>query len=234
MRLPVPGGPNADLLRESGRLPGPGRAARSSSVTKGAPGSPHVGSGAEGDGWSHRRSGRVDGVDSGGATPTVSDVTQLLAQWRDGDARAFDELVPLVYAELRQLADHYLQHERNGHTLQPTALVHEAYLRLARQSGAGFNNRVHFYGAAATVMRRILVDHARRRLAREAGGGSGADRAERCPRGRHRPSSRFHRPRRSADPASPPTHRRRRGSWNCATSAVSPSTKRRRCWAWLP
>ena len=114
---------------------------------------------------------RVDGVDSGGATPTVSDVTQLLAQWRDGDARAFDELVPLVYAELRQLADHYLQHERNGHTLQPTALVHEAYLRLAQQSGAGFNNRVHFYGAAATVMRRILVDHARRRLALKRGAG---------------------------------------------------------------
>jgi RNA polymerase sigma factor (TIGR02999 family) len=101
----------------------------------------------------------------------VSDVTHLLAQWRDGDARAFDELVPLVYAELRQLADHYLQHERNGHTLQPTALVHEAYLRLAQQSGAGFNNRVHFYGAAATVMRRILVDHARRRLALKRGAG---------------------------------------------------------------
>ena len=101
----------------------------------------------------------------------MSDVTHLLAQWRDGDARAFDELVPLVYAELRQLADHYLQHERNGHTLQPTALVHEAYLRLAQQSGAGFNNRVHFYGAAATVMRRILVDHARRRLALKRGAG---------------------------------------------------------------
>jgi RNA polymerase sigma-70 factor, ECF subfamily len=101
----------------------------------------------------------------------VSDVTHLLAQWRDGDARAFDELVPLVYAELRQLADHYLQQERNGHTLQPTALVHEAYLRLAQQTGAGFNNRVHFYGAAATVMRRILVDHARRRLAVKRGAG---------------------------------------------------------------
>ncbi len=101
----------------------------------------------------------------------MSDVTHLLAKWRDGDARAFDELVPLVYAQLRQLADHYLQMERDGHTLQPTALVHEAYLRLAGQNEAGFNNRVHFYGAAATVMRRILVDHARRRLAAKRGSG---------------------------------------------------------------
>lgn len=101
----------------------------------------------------------------------MSDVTHLLARWREGDARAFDELVPLVYAELRRLADHYLQHERAGHTLQPTALVHEAYLRLAHPGAAGFNSRVHFYGAAANVMRRILVDHARRRLAVKRGGG---------------------------------------------------------------
>jgi RNA polymerase sigma-70 factor, ECF subfamily len=104
----------------------------------------------------------------------VTDVTELLTKWRGGDARAFDELVPLVYAQLRQLADHYLQGERSGHTLQPTALVHEAYLRLAGQRDAGFNNRVHFYGAAATVMRRILVDHARRRQAAKRGAGQAA------------------------------------------------------------
>lgn len=101
----------------------------------------------------------------------MADVTALLTRWRDGDARALDELVPLVYVQLRQLADHYLRQERDGHTLQPTALVHEAYLRLAEQNQAGFNNRIHFYGAAANVMRRILVDHARRRLAAKRGAG---------------------------------------------------------------
>jgi RNA polymerase sigma factor (TIGR02999 family) len=101
----------------------------------------------------------------------VADVTALLSQWRAGDAAAFDALVPLVYEQLRALADHYLRHEREGHTLQPTALVHEAYLRLAGQDHAGFNNRTHFFGAAATVMRRILVDHARRRNATKRGAG---------------------------------------------------------------
>lgn len=101
----------------------------------------------------------------------MSDVTVLLARWRAGDAGALDELVPLVYAQLRQLAEHYLRREREGHTLQPTALVHEAYLRLATQREAGFNNRIHFYGSAAGVMRRILVDHARRRKAAKRWGG---------------------------------------------------------------
>ena len=101
----------------------------------------------------------------------MEDVTQLLAKWRDGDAAAFDELMPLVYTQLHALASHYLRGEREGHTLQPTALVHEAYVRLAGQSDAGFNNRVHFFGAAATVMRRILVDYARRRLASKRGAG---------------------------------------------------------------
>jgi RNA polymerase sigma factor (TIGR02999 family) len=101
----------------------------------------------------------------------VHDVTTLLSRWRSGDPNAFDQLIPLVYAQLRQLAGHYLQHERDGHTLQPTALVHEAYLRLSDQSEAGFNNRIHFLGAAATVMRRILVDHARRHNAAKRGSG---------------------------------------------------------------
>ena len=73
--------------------------------------------------------------------------------------------MPLVYAELRRLADHYMSHERTDHTLQPTALVHEAYLRLSQARHGRFDNRVHFYGAAAQAMRRILVDHARRRSA---------------------------------------------------------------------
>ena len=97
----------------------------------------------------------------------MADVTELLVRWRAGDAGALQSLMPLVYAELRRLADHYMSHERAGHTLQPTALVHEAYLRLAQVRHGRFDNRVHFYGAAAQAMRRILVDHARRRSARK-------------------------------------------------------------------
>jgi RNA polymerase sigma factor (TIGR02999 family) len=95
----------------------------------------------------------------------VGDVTLLLARWNKGDAAALAELMPLVYAELRRLADHYMVGERKDHTLQPTALVHEAYLRLTGVREGRFSNRVHFYGAAAQAMRRILVDHGRRRRA---------------------------------------------------------------------
>jgi RNA polymerase sigma-70 factor (ECF subfamily) len=91
------------------------------------------------------------------------DVTRLLDQWAKGDRRAFDELTPLVYKELRQLAASYLRGERKSHTLQPTALVHEAYLRLVGQRNPHFENRSHFFGVAARLMREILVDHARRR-----------------------------------------------------------------------
>jgi RNA polymerase sigma factor (TIGR02999 family) len=91
------------------------------------------------------------------------DITRLLARWSDGDEEAFRALVPIVYDELKRLAEHYLRDERRGHTLQPTALVHEAYLRLAGVREAALNNRTHFYGAAAQVMRRVLVDHARHR-----------------------------------------------------------------------
>ncbi|HEY7188816.1 MAG TPA: sigma-70 family RNA polymerase sigma factor [Vicinamibacterales bacterium] len=96
------------------------------------------------------------------------DITRLLARWSDGDAAALAELMPLVYAELRKLADAQMRRERAGHTLQPTALVNEAYLRLAGHR-AGFENRVHFYGAAAQAMRRILVDHARKSRAAKRG-----------------------------------------------------------------
>jgi RNA polymerase sigma factor (TIGR02999 family) len=98
----------------------------------------------------------------------VTEVTRLLKQWRDGDPDALDELTPLVYAELRKLADSQMRRERSGHTLQPTALVHEAYLRLLGHR-AGFANRLHFYGAAAHAMRRVLVDYARSRGARKRG-----------------------------------------------------------------
>jgi RNA polymerase sigma-70 factor (ECF subfamily) len=99
----------------------------------------------------------------------MGDVTELLSRWHRGDRSAFAELMPLVYDELRQLADRYLSRERRDHTLQPTALVHEAYLRLTGLRDADFQNRVHFYGAAANAMRRILVDHARRRNAAKRG-----------------------------------------------------------------
>jgi RNA polymerase sigma factor (TIGR02999 family) len=103
--------------------------------------------------------------------PSVAEaVTALLGQWGAGDAEAFDALMPLVYRQLRDLAAHYLRQERGNHTLQPTALVHEAYLRLAGIRRMPFRNRAHFYGAAAQVMRRILVDYARERRALKRGG----------------------------------------------------------------
>lgn len=98
------------------------------------------------------------------------EVTQLLGEWATGDPEALERLIPLVYGELRQLAAGYLRYERPDHTLQPTALVHEAYLRLVNQQNRSWQNRSHFYGVAARLMRRILVDHARRRQAgRRAG-----------------------------------------------------------------
>ena len=98
------------------------------------------------------------------------EVTQLLLEWSRGDERALEELVPLVYGELRRLARRHLSHERPGHTLQPTALVHEAYLRLAGQRQENFEGRTHFLRVAAQIMRRILVDHARKHKASKRGG----------------------------------------------------------------
>ena len=100
----------------------------------------------------------------------MTDVTALLARWRGGDASALDELMPIVYGELRKLAESHLRRERDNHTLQPTALVHEAYLRLAAVRHASFENRAHFFGAAANAMRRILVDQARARRSKKRGG----------------------------------------------------------------
>ncbi len=100
-----------------------------------------------------------------GAMSDPHEVTLLLAEWAKGNQRALDDLTPLVYRELRQLAASYLRKERQGHTLQPTALVHEAYLRLVDQTNPNWQNRSHFYGVAARLMRQILVDHARRKHA---------------------------------------------------------------------
>jgi len=98
-------------------------------------------------------------------------LTQLLQAWQQGDAPAGEQLVPLVYVELRRIARMKLGGERRGHTLQATALVHEAWLRLMQQHGAGWQNRAQFYAIAAQAMRRILVDHARRREAAKRGAG---------------------------------------------------------------
>jgi RNA polymerase sigma-70 factor, ECF subfamily len=97
-------------------------------------------------------------------------VTLLLAEWANGNQKALDELTPFVYRELRQLAASYLRKERLNHTLQPTALVHEVYLRLVDQSNPNWQNRSHFYGVAARLMRQILVDHARRKRASKRAG----------------------------------------------------------------
>lgn len=98
-------------------------------------------------------------------------VTQLLASWGNGNLEARAELMSVVYDELRRLAASYLRRERSDHTLQPTALVNEAYLRLVEQENVNWQNRHHFFGAAAQLMRRVLVDHARGHLAEKRGSG---------------------------------------------------------------
>src|SRR5438270_3296554 len=99
-------------------------------------------------------------------------VTTLLAEWSRGDTQALQRLTPLVYEELRKLASHYLRNERQPHTLQTTALVNEAYLRMVRQDSVDWAGRSHFFGIAARLIRQILVDHARKRYAgkRDSGG----------------------------------------------------------------
>ena len=99
------------------------------------------------------------------------DVTHLLDQIQRGEPQAADELLPVIYAELRRIAAHKMAGEAAGHTLQPTALVHEAWLRLSGSNQSGWQNRAHFFGAAAEAMRRILVDHARRKQSQKRGGG---------------------------------------------------------------
>lgn len=103
------------------------------------------------------------------ARNTQSRVSALLHRWGGGDAQAFDQLVPIVYSELRRLAQYHLRREREGHTLQTTALVHEVYLRLCGQDGLQCQDRAHFFAVAARMMRRILVDYSRRRGAKKRG-----------------------------------------------------------------
>jgi RNA polymerase sigma factor (TIGR02999 family) len=107
------------------------------------------------------------------ANPTHAlpgDVTQLLQRWSQGDEAAFDRMLPMVYDELRHMARRHLRHERDGHTLQGTSLVHEVYLRLAEKSPAQWQSRAHFFGWASILMRHILIDHARSRQAAKRGG----------------------------------------------------------------
>ena len=103
---------------------------------------------------------------------TQADVTGLLANWSNGDQQALEELMPLVYGELRRLAKAYLRRERSDHTLQSTALVNEAFLRLVNQRNVQWKNRAHFFGIAAQLIRRILVDHARAHQADKRGAGA--------------------------------------------------------------
>ena len=97
-------------------------------------------------------------------------VTQLLIDWSKGDRAALDQLMPLVNAELRRLAAHYMRRERPGHTLQTSALVNEAYLRLIDQKSVNWQSRAHFFGIAAQLIRQILIDHARKRQSAKRGG----------------------------------------------------------------
>ena len=104
-------------------------------------------------------------------TPLSKDITRLLVDWGKGDQAALDELIPLVYDELRRLAARYMRRESQGHTLQTSALINEAYLRLVDQKNVQLQNRAQFFGFAAQLMRRILVDHARSRSRIKRGGG---------------------------------------------------------------
>src|SRR5438034_11253147 len=105
-------------------------------------------------------------------SPSPNQVTGLLEAWSHGDKAALDKLTPLVYDELRRLAHHYMSRERAGHTLQTTALVNEAYVRLVDQKDVHWQNRAHFFAVAAQVMRHILIDHARAHLYAKRGGGA--------------------------------------------------------------
>lgn len=103
-------------------------------------------------------------------TPEDPPITAMLQELAGGDGTAMDRLLPMLYPELQRLARSYMRNERPGHTLQPTALVHEAYVRLVKQEQPDYRNRAHFLGVAAHVMRQVLIDHARARLAEKRGG----------------------------------------------------------------
>jgi len=119
-------------------------------------------------------------ADGGGPKPP-EEVTALLQAWSGGDQAAFDKLTPVIYNELRRLARHYMARERRDHTLQPTALVHEAYMRLADFQRLHWKNRVHFFAISSQVMRRVLVDSARSRERRKRGGNPERLSLDECP-----------------------------------------------------
>jgi RNA polymerase sigma-70 factor, ECF subfamily len=104
------------------------------------------------------------------STPSTNEITERLIAWGAGDRAALDQLLPIVYQELRRIAGNYLRRENPGHTLQPTALVHEAWLRLIDQTRVNWRNRAQFFGVAAQLMRRILVDHAKTKHREKRGG----------------------------------------------------------------
>jgi RNA polymerase sigma factor (TIGR02999 family) len=103
-------------------------------------------------------------------TPSAQQVTQLLIEWGNGNQAALEQLIPMVYAELHKMARRYMNQQNPPHTLQTTALIHEAYLRLAGDSAKRWQNRAHFFGVAAKAMRHVLVDHARARCSEKRGG----------------------------------------------------------------
>ena len=105
-------------------------------------------------------------------TPSPNEITRHLIAWSKGDAEALEQLIPAIYQELRAMADRYLRRENAGHSFQPTVLVHETYLRLIDQTQVEWQNRAHFFGVAAQMMRRILVDHARAKHREKRGGAS--------------------------------------------------------------
>jgi len=105
-------------------------------------------------------------------SPPPQEITQLLVDWNNGNQAALDQLTPLVYTELRQLAHRYMRRERLGHTMQTTALIHEAYLRLVDQTKVRWENQAHFFGIAARLMRQILIEHARSHTRAKRGGGA--------------------------------------------------------------
>jgi RNA polymerase sigma-70 factor (ECF subfamily) len=116
--------------------------------------------------------GPISNPESVRGTADPQEVTQLLTNWSHGDQASFEKLIPLVYEELRHLAHRYMEGQRPDHTLQTTALVNEAYLRLADQSKPNFTNRSHFFAVAAKAMRQILVDHAKAQQRQKRGGGA--------------------------------------------------------------
>jgi RNA polymerase sigma factor (TIGR02999 family) len=106
-----------------------------------------------------------------GSRAETGQITRMLRKWSDGDVTVAESLTPIIYDELRRLAEAYMHGERSGHTLQPTALIHEAYLRLVSHKQPDWDSRSHFFGFAARLMRQILIDHARGRLTAKRGGG---------------------------------------------------------------